>query len=81
MRAGEQQLVSLVCCRLGVTSDGGVWKASQGAENSCREVGVAQGAVEHAAEVWVAWVEARQGFWYLVNVHAGARDHVARAAR
>ena len=24
-------------------------------EDSCREVGVAQGAVEHAAEVWVEW--------------------------
>ena len=65
MQAGEQQPVSLVCCRLGVTSDGGVWNAGQGAENSCWEVGVAQGAVKHAAEVWVAWVDARHRFWYL----------------
>ena len=49
MREGEQQSESLVCCQLGVTQDSGDWNAG-----SCLDVGVAQGAVKHAAEGWVA---------------------------
>ena len=60
--AGEQQTIGLVGCRLGVMLDGGVRKAGWGVEDPCRGFGVAQRAVEHAAEAGVAWVEVRQGF-------------------